>query len=159
MKQQVKISTYSIVINIIALIVIGAVMLINLNRGNMWFVWTLAGLLHIIFSAALFYMPLSISVNDRELCINRPLKVKSIALDNIASVVPCPPTMGERRICGSGGWFGYWGWFSERDLGKYFAYYGRASDCFLVTLKDGHRYMLGCSNPQSIIDYINNHIK
>ena len=49
MKQQVKISTYSIVINIIALIVIGAVMLINLNRGNMWFVWTLAGLLLIIF--------------------------------------------------------------------------------------------------------------
>ena len=49
-----------------ALIVIGAVMFINLNRGNMWFVWTLAGLLLIIFSAALFYMPLSVNIMSRD---------------------------------------------------------------------------------------------
>ncbi len=155
MKQQVKISTYSIVITLIALIIMGGMILIDLHRGYLWAAWVAIGLVVIIFSAALFYMPLSISVNDRELCINRPLKVKTIVLDDITSAVLCPPTMAERRICGSGGWFGYWGWFSERDLGKYFAYYGRSSDCFLITLKDGRRYMLGCHNPQSIIDRIN----
>ncbi len=50
---------------------------------------------------------------------------------------------------------GYWGWFSERDLGKYFAYYGKASDCFLVTMKDGRKYMLGCQNPAEMVDAIN----
>ncbi|WP_300877569.1 PH domain-containing protein [uncultured Duncaniella sp.] len=63
--------------------------------------------------------------------------------------------MAEKRICGSGGFMGYWGWFSERDLGKYFAYYGKASDCFLVTMKDGRKYMLGCQNPAEMVDAIN----
>ncbi|MBE6230681.1 MAG: hypothetical protein E7119_08940 [Bacteroidales bacterium] len=36
--------------------------------------------------------------------------------------------------------------FHEHDSGKYFAYYGRSSDCFLVELKDGRKYLLGCKN-------------
>lgn len=68
------------------------------------------------------------------------------------------PTMGEKLLLGSKGCCGYWGWFSERDLGKYFAYYGKASDCFFVRLKDGRQYMLGCRNPQTITDYISKRI-
>ena len=62
--------------------------------------------------------------------------------------------MGAMRLFGSGGWFGYYGWFSERDLGKYFAYYGKSSDCFLVRLKDGRQYMLGCNDAQEVVKYI-----
>ena len=96
---------------------------------------------------------MSISVDDKYLSVNRSLWPKRIPLNEIASIALCSPTMAERRICGSGGWFGYWGWFGERDLGKYFAYYGKASDCFLVTLKNGRKYMLGCKDPQSIVDF------
>lgn len=46
---------------------------------------------------------------------------------------------------------GYWGKFREADLGTYFAYYGRASDCFLVTLNDGRRYMLGCADAPAMV--------
>ena len=67
----------------------------------------------------------------------------------------CAPTMGTIRICGSGGWFG---WFSEKDLGKYFAYYGKASDCFLVTLKNGKKYMLGCKDTPKMVNAINEKI-
>ena len=77
---------------------------------------------------------------------------------DVKSVRLCPPTMGAIRIFGSGGFLGYWGWFKERDLGKYFAYYGRSSDCFLVELKDGRKYMLGCKNPQKMVEYINSMI-
>ncbi len=70
----------------------------------------------------------------------------------------CPPTMAERRICGSGGFFGYWGWFKEPSIGKYFAYYGKASDCFLVELKDGKKYLIGCSNPSEVVSYINSRL-
>lgn len=59
-----------------------------------------------------------------------------------------------RRVFGNDGWFGYWGWFKERDLGKYFAYYGRSSDCFLIILKDGRRYVIGCDNSADVIDFI-----
>lgn len=65
---------------------------------------------------------------------------------DIAEVKLCQPTMGAIRICGSGGFFGWYGWFREGDIGKYFAYYGKSSDCFLVTLKDGRKYMLGCTD-------------
>ncbi len=50
--------------------------------------------------------------------------------------------MAERKICRSGGFFGYWGWLSEPSIGKYFAYYGKASDCSLVELKNGKRYLI-----------------
>lgn len=105
----------------------------------------------------LFFMPLSISVKNGELNINRPLRIKSIPLSQIASVELFSPTMAEKRICGSGGWFGYYGWFKDSTIGKYFAYYGKASDCFLVTLKDGKKYVLGCESPEEIIEVINGH--
>jgi hypothetical protein len=104
-------------------------------------------------------MPLSISVKNGVLNINRPLKIKSIPLSLITSVELYSPTMASIRICGSGGWFGYYGWFKEPSIGKYFAYYGKASDCFLVTLKDGKKYVLGCEAPNEIVEYINKHIK
>ena len=78
---------------------------------------------------------------------------------DVKSVRLCSPTMGAIRIFGSGGFLGYWGWFKERDLGKYFAYYGRSSDCFLVELKDGRKYMLGCKNAPKMVDYIQSLIK
>ena len=118
-----------------------------------------AGALVILCITALLYMPLSISVKEDCLNINRPFKIKSIPLSQIASVKLCPPTMAKRRICGSGGWFGYYGWFNEPSIGKYFAYYGKATDCFLVTLKDGKKYLLGCEKPNEIVTFILNKTK
>ena len=111
-----------------------------------------------LFLSTLYYMPLSISLDNDSLSINRPLKIKSIPLSDIAEAVLYPSTMGAIRICGSGGWFGWYGWFKEKDLGKYFAYYGKASDCFLVTLKDARKYMLGCKDAPEMVNAINERI-
>lgn len=111
--------------------------------------------LFVLCFTALCYMPLSISIRNGELNINRPLRIKSIPLSSIKSVKLVSPTMAQKRICGSGGWFGYYGWFNEPSIGKYFAYYGKASDCFLVTLKDGKKYLLGCENPKDMVEFIN----
>ena len=90
---------------------------------------------------SLFYMPISISADKDAIYVNRSLKIKTITMANVKSVRLCPPTMGAIRICGSGGFFGYWGWFKERDLGKYFAYYGRLSEFLLFLLP--HRWFIG----------------
>lgn len=103
---------------------------------------------------ALFYAPVSVSVDNTALSIYTPLRRKRIRLADIKSVELCAPTMAEKRILCSGGYFGYWGWFSERDLGKYFAYYGKSSDCFLVRMRDGRRYMLGCEDPAVMVESI-----
>lgn len=121
--------------------------------------YMVVGALSVLCLTALCYMPLSISVKNGELNINRPLKIKSIPLSHITSAELYSPTMASRRICGSGGWFGYYGWFKEPSIGKYFAYYGKASDCFLITLKDGKKYVLGCEAPDEIVEFINKHIK
>jgi len=103
---------------------------------------------------ALLYAPVSVSVDGNTLNIHTTLRRKRIRIADIASVELCAPTMAEKKILCSGGYFGYWGHFSERDLGKYFAYYGKSSDCFLVRLRNGRRYMLGCDEPGAVVDSI-----
>ena len=102
---------------------------------------------------------MSIGADENAIYINRSLKIKTIALVDVKLVKLYPPTMGAIRICGSGGFLGYWGWFSERDLGKYFAYYGKSSDCFLVELTDGHKYILGCKNAPEMVEFIAKQLK
>lgn len=106
-------------------------------------------------AATVYYMPRAISADEKELKVHRPLRAKRFSYSDIASVKPILPTLGERRICGSGGFLGYWGWFSDDELGRYFAYYGKASDCFLITLRNGRKYMLGCRNARRMADFVN----
>ena len=49
--------------------------------------------------------------------------------------------------------------FKEGDIGRYYAFYGKASDCFLIRLKNGDKYMLGCENPAEMVRYIRSQIK
>ena len=157
MKQPVILSAFSLIITIVSNALILSIMFLNnppvyvqISLGVIWGMTVLA---------SLFYMPLSISADKTTIYINRSLRIKAIPIQDVASVKLCPPTMGAIRICGSGGFFGYWGWFKERDLGKYFAYYGRSSDCFLVELKDGRKYVLGCKNAPKMVEYIQTLIK
>lgn len=155
MEKKVKISTYSMVVTIIGFLVLVCLMIINLEHDQVILSYIIGGLLVVMCVMSLFFTPLSVSVDDTDLNINMTLRTKSIPIKSISSVMICPPTMAERRIFGSGGWFGYWGWFREPSIGKYFAYYGKASDCFLVRLKNGRQYMIGCVDPLSIMESIN----
>lgn len=153
MKKRVELSTISMILTCLVLIWVGGLVLWHIEAdGYDWRLWGLIVLLVALVALNLFYAPLWISISDGSLNIERSLRIKSIPLDEIADVKLCKPTMGARRICGSGGFAGYWGWFSERDLGRYFAYYGKASDCFLVTLKNGHKYMLGCKDAPEVVE-------
>lgn len=160
MKRHVVLSSYCWIISALSTAVICGVFIYALKRpDNEWAVWSLGWAIIFLFLFTLCFMPLSISVDNESLNINRPLKIKSIPLTEIADVRPCSPTMGAKRICGSGGWFGWYGWFKEKDLGKYFAYYGKASDCFLVTLRNGKKYMLGCKDSPDMVEAITERIK
>lgn len=151
MKKRIELSTWCVVMTALgSVILFGALYFSEVIIAR---IFVMAALV-LLCGAALFYMPLSISVDKHNLNINRPLRIKSIPLSDISTVELCAPTMAERRLCGSGGWFGYWGWFKEPTIGKYFAYYGKASDCFLVTLKNGKKYLLSCKQPKEMVDEI-----
>lgn len=151
MKQKVYLSTYSIIVSIICYIVLIGCICFAANQNNQWGIWSLFAVIILMSIGVLFFTPMSISVDDNNLTVNFSIRNKDFPLSQIESVKLCPPTMAEKRIVGSGGFFGYWGWFKERDLGKYFAYYGKASDCFLVTLKNGKKYMLGCNDAPEMV--------
>ncbi|MGN0224082.1 MAG: PH domain-containing protein [Muribaculaceae bacterium] len=107
---------------------------------------------------ALYFCPLSVEVDDEAVTVNFPLRHRSFKLSDIASADDVQPTMGEWRICGSGGFFGYWGWFSNKVLGRYFAYYGRGSECFIIRLRSGRIYMLGCADHLTVLQCIQSRI-
>ena len=156
MKQQVKLNTSSFISTIACLaLLIGCTFIIPEIEWQIG--WGIFVVIMLVIS--LCYMPMSIGADENAIYINRSLKIKAIPMADVVSVKLCPPTMGAIRVCGSGGFLGYWGWFKERDLGKYFAYYGKASDCFLVELSNGHKYMLGCQNAPEMVEYIAKQIK
>lgn len=157
MKQRVTLSTFSTISTLVCIAVF--VILIFFNHPPLYIQLILVCILVLMLVSGLFYMPMSISADEYAIYINRSLRIKSIPLQEVKSIYICPPTMGAIRICGSSGFMGYWGWFRERDLGKYFAYYGRSSDCFLVELHNGRKYMLGCQNASQMTEYIKSHLK
>lgn len=159
MKKRVELSTYCWIISSLSTALICGVFVYVLKRpDNHTAVWVTGASIILMYLSVLLFMPLSVSLDDGCLSIHRPLRIKTIPLSDIAEVKMCSPTMGAIRICGSGGWFGWYGWFKEKDLGKYFAYYGKASDCFLVTLKDGRKYMLGCKDAPGMVSEISGKI-
>lgn len=155
MKKRVELSAYCWIITALTIALLCGIFVYILNKSdNDLAVVTLGVIITLLLFLTLFFMPVSISLENDALNINRPIRRKRIPLSDIKNVKLCPPTMGAKRICGSGGFFGWYGWFSEGDLGKYFAYYGKASDCFLVTLKSGQKYMLGCTDAPEMVEAI-----
>ena len=118
----------------------------------------LLGLFLILFFCGLFYGVAYIKATDDYIIMGSLLKSKKILMRNVESVELFKPTMGAIRIFASGGFMGYWGIFREGDIGRYYGFYGKASDCFLVRMKNGDKYVLGCENPKKMIDYINTKI-
>ena len=155
MKKRVELSSYCLIISALSTALMCGVLVYALKQpDNELAIGILVAVIILLLLSTLFYMLLYIYLDNGCLNIVRSLRVKSIPLSKIADVKLCPPTMGAIRICGSGGWFGWYGWFREKDLGKYFAYYGKASDCFLVTLDNGKKYMLGCKDAPEMVKEI-----
>jgi hypothetical protein len=128
------------------------------KHGEMPLFLFLAIVLGIWLVLALFYAPRAIELADDKIIVRRLFATKNISFSDIESVRYCPVTKDERRIFGSAGFFGYWGWYKEKNVGKYFAYYGNSSECFLVTMRSGRKYMLGCESTQDVVDYIQQRI-
>ena len=156
MKQKVALSTYCKIITVITLAVIITIFVVLYYRtASDFYCWTLLGVICVLCVSALVYSPQSVQLSNEAIIVNTPIRHKAIRLYEVSSVGLCSPTMSEKRIFGSGGFCGYWGYFYEPSIGRYFAYYGKASDCFLVTLKSGKKYLLGCENASIMVTAIN----
>lgn len=153
MKNKVKYSLYSLAITVIVLIlsVIGVISL----RDNTDKLVLFCLIMGSIIIAGLFYCPVSVEANDTKIKLYRLLaKPIAFAYDDIQKVDVCYPSFGGLRLCASGGCFGYWGYFNDTAIGTYFGYYGSRSYCFLVKLKNGRQYVLGCEDSVAMVNHI-----
>lgn len=119
----------------------------------------LLGIFLILFITSLFFGAAYIKADSHYIIMGSLLRGKKIPMADVESVELFQPTMGALRIVASGGYMGYWGLFREGDIGKYYGFYGKASDCFLVRMKDGRKYVLGCNNPAKMVDYIQSQLQ
>ena len=157
MKSKVKLSSYSLILTLLTLGLFIICIMLSFKHGERFGVGMLI-LLFILFLLACLYSPLSVSADEESVTVKSPLLRHRLPVSEIQSIDLYQPTMGARRLLGSGGFFGYWGFFSEKDLGKYIAYYGKASDCFLITMNNGRKYVLGCQNPGEMVNYIQSNL-
>jgi hypothetical protein len=155
MKSTVNQSAFSFIVTIVVIgaLIIGLCASYGTDKFIILSVITIA-----LLCFCMFYAPLSISANEEVVTVSSPFKIHSIAMKYIVSVERFKPTMGSLRLCGSGGFMGYWGIFREGDVGLYMAYYGKASDCFLLRLNNGDRYVLGCKDADAMVAYIKEQI-
>ena len=156
MKSKVKYSQYVTILTAIiyGVLFVGCIATVKEEPAFYCFL----GIYLILFFCALFYGVAYIKATDDYIIMGSLLNSKKILMRNVESVEPFKPTMGAIRIFASGGFMGYWGIFREGDLGRYYGFYGKASDCFLVRMKNGDKYVLGCENPKRMVDYINTNI-
>ena len=153
MKQKVKFSLSSILLTalILILFVEGTIMLLDNEVKLTLFCIIMGG----VTIAGLYYCPISIEANEVGIkfhCLLSP--PKTFRYDTIQSVDTCYPSIGGLRLCASGGYFGFWGYFRDFVIGTYIGYYGSRNNCIVVKLKSGKQYVLGCDNPVDMVDYI-----
>lgn len=156
MKSKVTLSAYCKVITfaLIILLIIGIVSC----RDNESKLWALVSISIALISFSLFYFPTSIETTNSSLIIHRFLKSKIIPYSFISSADTCIPSAGGLRLCGSGGFLGYWGYFNDIIIGTYFGYYGNRNQCILIKLKNGKQYVVSCEEPIQMISSINDHL-
>lgn len=156
-EERVVYSRWAVTVTIVVLVIFVALKFVKIGidtTDRFWYccVWSLRVLVLLLLGGGLYYGPVAVELDDRRLKIRRGWFPRKIAISDIARVEPHARTMTDvrKRICGSSGYMGYWGWFSSPSVGRYFAYVGRWSDAFLIELKSGRKYVVSCKDSDII---------
>ena len=156
MKFKVELSRFSSILTILTLGLLIVALIATRHETDKFIL--LAVIILAVLIPSMFYAPLSVTITDKEVCVNSPFKIHTIPMRRIVSAERFQPTMGSIRIIGSGGFMGYFGIFREGDVGRYTAYYGKASDCLMLRLDNGDQYVIGCKDPDTALRLIRSHL-
>lgn len=156
MKSRIRYSRYATILTTIIFGVFFICCIVSIHEKPVFF--TLLSIYIVLIISALFFAPAYIKATPDYVIMGSILRSKKISMLDIDNVELFQPTMGAIRIFASGGFMGYWGMFREGDIGRYYAFYGKASDCFLIRMKSGDKYVLGCDAPSNMVAFIRSQI-
>lgn len=156
MKSIIAYSRFVTILTTILILTIFIALIATVHEEAIFF--SLLPIYLILIVCALFFGAAYIKATPDYIIMGSIFRSKRILMRNVESVELFKPTMGAIRIFASGGFMGYWGIFKEGDIGRYYGFYGKASDCFLVRMKNGDKYVLGCKDPETMVNYIKSQI-
>ncbi len=108
-----------------------------------------------LIGVSLYYCPREISADENTLRIRRVLSGdKVFPYSEISGIELCYPSLGGLRLCGSGGFMGYWGYFHDITIGTFFGYYGDRNECFVIRLKNGRQYVISCCDQGQMVRFV-----
>lgn len=157
MKSKVSYSRYVIILTAAIFILLFAGCIATVHDQHAFFI--LLAVYLTLFISSLFYAPFYVKADSRDITLGCIFKSRKLPLVGVKSAKLFQPTMGAIKIFASGGFMGYWGLYREGDIGSYYAFYGKSSECFLVRMKNGNKYVLGCNNPGEMVEYINSQLE
>ena len=110
---------------------------------------------------ALFF-PIRLIVTEDTIKIRRPIGTVKIEMKDVLS---CSIIEDEKRFFdhiirtfGSGGAYGYWGYFHHDKYGRFRFFVTHRKQCFLVRLKDGKSYAISSEKRDGIVRFITENI-
>lgn len=157
MKRKVHYSWYCIVITfvVMAAFCIGIVTV----RGDAHSFPLLVVMTVVATFTGFFYCPVSVRADSDGVRVCRLMsRARVFPYSDMESVETCYPSAGGIRLCGSGGFFGYWGYFSDIMIGQYFGYYADRGQCFCIRLRSGRQYVVSCDDHVEMVRLIRERI-
>lgn len=130
------------------------------DAGLVPFIVLMMVLLLLAVSAA--WAPKSYSIDDDHIYINRLLMPSvKIAIADVLLVEPVPKQQlkGSLRLFGSGAFFGYYGIFISKKLGRVKWLATNLDNAVFIKTHDGKKYLLTPDERASFIETIQNSIK
>ena len=110
-------------------------------------------------SCALFF-PIRLIVTDDTIKIRRPIGTVKVDINDILSccIIEDEKQFFDKviRTCGSGGAYGYWGYFRHSKYGKMRFFVTHRQQCFHIKLKDGKHYVISSEKRDEIVRFIAN---
>lgn len=158
MKQKVTWNWLAVILTFGVLLLLIVGMMATRDIPEKYF--ALGGVMLLMLLTLWVFSPTAIGADENSIVVYRRVKKKRIPFSEIKDISYYTPVpFGGIKLCGSGGFGGFWGWYNNSDIGTYFAYYGDPHSCFLVELKNGRKYVLGCENPGVIMDAVKKEMK
>lgn len=158
MKSKVRLSTLSLILTVAVTVI--------LFVASCYYLWhgedkgyLIGIILFFMIISGMLFGPVYISADNDNLIVKSFMRRQYIPISDIKDIELYCPGRGSMRLFGSGGYMGHWGVFRAGDIGKYVAYYGRSSECFLVRMKNGVNYLLSCENPDEMVGYVRSRLK
>ncbi len=158
MKQKVKFSLFARILTAVVLVLfVVGIVYIRDNPGKLIFFCVLIGIMTL---SGIYFCPVSIEADGKGITLHRLMGFSArFAYRDMISAETCYPSAAGIRLCASGGFFGYWGYFNDIMLGTYVGCYGDRNHCFLIKFANKQPYVIGCENPTEMVEFINKHIE